>query len=146
MPAEIVDELRRIRLKEFGHVYAASKVGSNVEDVIFEAGKYVYCLERKGIDSPGFFLTTTDYGGDIAKAVDELGILKEFKGNCKFPDELIIRKYQLKQDLPTRKSIVGEIRSVVDPTDYKPGGGLQYEIHYNGNWGDDWDDYLKFIE
>jgi len=147
--AEIVDELRRLeRNLEPNEFYASSKVGTMVEDVVLRASekKIVYCVVDKNLDYPGRFLTTTDYGTDVATAVKELGILDEFKYPAKVPDGLEIRKYEVVKDLPTRKSIVGEIRSHTNPSNYQPGGGIQYEVHYIGDWTEGWSLYLKKIE
>lgn len=60
--------------------------------------------------------------------------------------KLEIRKYEVVKDLPTRKSIVGEVRSHTNPSNYQPGGGIQYEVHYDGDWSKDWRVYLNEIK
>lgn len=114
-------------------------------DFVLKTDDVVYCVVDKTIDRPGYFLTTTDYGSDISKAVRELGILDEFKPGAKIPEGLEIRKYKVIKDLPSRKSIAGEIRSHTSPSNYQPGGGIQYEVHYTGRWDNDWKAYLKEI-
>ena len=138
--AAAFDELRKARYVSWGNsaetFYPSTKLGTMVENITLKSGEnsFVYCVCDKNALNPGSFLTTTDYGTDIERAISELGILKEFKPGVPFPGGLEIRKYQIIKDLPSYKSAVKEITSHTNPLEFQPGMGIQFEVDYAGDW------------